>query len=101
MPTNPPSVETERDDTSRRGSPAQACRVQQSKGLAVSEAATRRTAGIFGLLASLFIVAQVPLYFLYETPPDWDILARSLIGVTGCTLYLVFFTGMRHLVRSV
>jgi hypothetical protein len=68
----------------------------------VSEAATRRTAGIFGLVASLFIVAQVPLYFIYDAaPPDWNILTRSLIGITGCTLYLVFFTGLRHLVRTV
>ncbi len=67
----------------------------------MSEAATRRTVGIFGLLASLFIVAQVPLYFLYETPPDWDILTRSLVGVTGCTLYIVFFTGLRQLIRTV
>ncbi|GIF65957.1 hypothetical protein Ais01nite_39920 [Asanoa ishikariensis] len=67
----------------------------------MSEAATRRTAGTFGILASLFIVAQVPLYFLYETPPDWDILTRSLVGITGCTLYLVFFAGLRQLIRTV
>ncbi|MEV0715076.1 hypothetical protein [Asanoa sp. NPDC050611] len=67
----------------------------------MSEAATRRTAGVFGLLASLFIVGQVPLYFIYEVPPDWDILTRSLIGIAGCTLYLVFFTGLRHLIRTV
>ncbi|SNS89081.1 hypothetical protein SAMN05421812_102239 [Asanoa hainanensis] len=67
----------------------------------MSEAATRRTAGTFGILASLFIVVQVPLYFLYETPPDWDILTRSLVGITGCTLYLVFFSGLRQLIRTV
>ncbi|MEV4533711.1 hypothetical protein AB0J82_07760 [Asanoa sp. NPDC049518] len=67
----------------------------------MSEAAIRRTAGTFGILASLFIVVQVPLYFLYETPPDWDILTRSLVGITGCTLYLVFFAGLRQLIRTV
>ncbi|MEV4757816.1 hypothetical protein AB0J86_22245 [Micromonospora sp. NPDC049559] len=68
----------------------------------MSEAATRRTAGIFGILASLFIVAQVPLYFIYDgAPPDWDILTRSLVGITGCTLYIVFFIGLRQLVRTI
>jgi hypothetical protein len=67
----------------------------------VSEAKIRRYTGLFGLIASLFIIVQVPLYFIYETPPDWDILTRSLIGITGCTIYIVYFAGLRQLIRHV
>lgn len=66
----------------------------------MNDATTRRYAGLFGIIASLFIVVQVPLYFLYSgAPPDWDILTRSLLGITGCTLYLVFFVGLRHVIE--
>jgi hypothetical protein len=67
----------------------------------VPETAIRRYTGMFGLIASLFIIAQVPLYFMYETPPDWNILTRSLIGITGCTVYIVYFIGLRQLIRQV
>ncbi|MEV6005852.1 hypothetical protein AB0M29_03520 [Streptomyces sp. NPDC051976] len=66
----------------------------------MNDATTRRYAGLFGIIASLFIVVQVPLYFLYSgAPPDWDILTRALLGITGCTLYLVFFVGLRHVIE--
>ena len=42
----------------------------------------RRT-GLFGVVAAAMIVVQVPLYFMYETPPDWNILTRTLIGLVG------------------
>jgi hypothetical protein len=58
----------------------------------------RRT-GLFGILAAAMIIVQVPLYFMYETPPDWNILTRSLIGLVGCIFYLVYFTGLRLLVQ--
>lgn len=68
----------------------------------MNDATTRRCTGLFGIIASLFIVVQVPLYFLYSgAPPDWDILTRSLLGITGCTLYLVFFVGLRHVIERV
>jgi hypothetical protein len=67
----------------------------------VSEPTIRRYTGIFGLIASFFIIVQVPLYFVYETPPDWNILTRSLIGITGCTVYIVYFIGLRQLIRAV
>jgi hypothetical protein len=66
----------------------------------VSEAIIRRYTGLFGLVASLFIIVQVPLYFIYETPPDWNILTRSLLGITGCTIYVVYFIGLRQLIRQ-
>lgn len=68
----------------------------------MNEASMRRYAGIFGIVASLFIIVQVPLYFIYAAaPPDWNILARSLIGIIGCTLYIVFFVGLRQIVLRV
>ncbi|MFG1688740.1 hypothetical protein ACGFNP_51940 [Nonomuraea sp. NPDC049269] len=67
----------------------------------MTEPTIRRYTGLFGIIASLFIVVQVPLYFIYETPPDWDILTRSLIGITGCTFYIVYFIGLRQLIRHV
>jgi hypothetical protein len=70
--------------------------------MVVSEVETRRYTGLFGIVASLLIIVQVPLYFIYSAaPPDWNILTRSLVGVTGCTFYLVFFTGIRQIVRQV
>ena len=60
----------------------------------------RRLCGIFGIMASAMIVVQVPLYFMYSgAPPDWNILTRTLIGLVGCTLYLVYFVGLRLLVE--
>jgi hypothetical protein len=68
----------------------------------VSETVTRRYVGLFGIIASLFIAVQVPLYFLYSgAPPDWNILTRSLIGVTGCTFFVVYFIGLRQLIVKV
>ncbi|WP_242902778.1 hypothetical protein [Actinomadura terrae] len=68
----------------------------------MSEAATRRYTGMFGVIASLFIIVQVPLYFIYSgAPPDWNIITRGLIGVTGCTFYIVYFIGLRQLVVRV
>jgi hypothetical protein len=67
----------------------------------MTESTIRRYTGLAGIIASLFIVVQVPLYFIYETPPDWNILTRSLLGITGCTVYLVYFIGLRQLIRHV
>jgi hypothetical protein len=67
----------------------------------VTEATIRRHTGLFGLIASLLIIVQVPLYFMYETPPDWNIITRSLIGITGCTLFIVYFAGLRQVIVKV
>jgi hypothetical protein len=68
----------------------------------VSEATTRRYTGLFGIIASLFIVVQVPLYFLYSgAPPDWNILTRSLVGIIGCTFFIVYFIGLRQLIHQI
>lgn len=66
----------------------------------MTEATTRRYVGLVGVVASLIILAVVPLYFLYSgAPPDWNILTRSLVGITGCAVFVFFFTGLAHLVR--
>lgn len=67
----------------------------------MTEATIRRYTGLFGVVASLLIFVQVPLYFMYDgAPPDWNILTRSLIGVTGCTFYIVYFIGVRQVLRK-
>jgi len=68
----------------------------------VSEAKTRRYVGLFGIISSLLIIVQVPLYFTQSGPaPDWNILTRSLIGVVGCTFFVVYFIGLRQLINRV
>lgn len=68
----------------------------------MNEATMRRYTGALGIIASLFIIVQVPMYFLYSgAPPDWNILTRSLIGIIGCTVFIVYFTGLRQLIRQV
>ena len=67
----------------------------------MSEAAIRRYAGLFGLFASLFIIVQVPLCFIDETPPGGDILTPNLIAITGSTVYIAYVIGRRHLIRHV
>jgi hypothetical protein len=68
----------------------------------VSEATTRRYAGLFGIIASLLIIVQVPLYFTQSgAATDGNILTRSLIGVVGCTFFVVYFIGLRQLINRV
>ncbi|HEY2672791.1 MAG TPA: hypothetical protein VGJ07_20790 [Rugosimonospora sp.] len=68
----------------------------------MSEATTRRYTGLFGIIASVLITVQVPLYFLYSgAPPDWNILTRSLIGIVGCTFFIVYFIGLRQLIHQI
>jgi hypothetical protein len=68
----------------------------------MGEAKMRRYVGAFGVIASLFIIVQVPLYFIYSgAPPDWDILTRTLIGLIGCTFFIVYFVGLRQLIHQV
>jgi hypothetical protein len=67
----------------------------------MTEPTLRRNTGLFGLVASLLIIVQVPLYFMYETPPDWNVITRCLIGITGCTLFTVYFAGFRQIIVRV
>jgi hypothetical protein len=60
-----------------------------------------RVGGVSGLLVGVLGVASVPLYFVYSGPPPaWDVLTRNLITVLIVPCVLVFFAGLRHLLRG-
>ena len=68
----------------------------------MTESSTRRAVGLFGIIGSLLTISLVPLYFIYSgAPPDWNIITRSLIALIGCTVFIVFFIGLRQLVLKV
>ena len=57
--------------------------------------------GIAGLLARHSPLIEVPLYFVYSrAPPDSNVLTRSVFGLLGMTLLVVFMTGIRQLVKD-
>ncbi|GAA5078947.1 hypothetical protein [Nocardia iowensis] len=61
----------------------------------------RRTTGAAGLAATLLMLVELPLYFVYGgPPPDWNIFTRSMFGLTGTMLLVVFMIGIPHLVRA-
>ena len=62
----------------------------------MTESQLRRHTGIFGLVATLISLTEIPLYFTYNgAPPQWDILTRVLVGVVGSTILIVFLAGYR------
>ena len=62
--------------------------------------AVQRTAGIAGLVAAILMLVELPLYFVYDgAPPDSNVLTRSLFGLLGLTLLIVFVSGLGHLLR--
>jgi hypothetical protein len=67
----------------------------------MTEGSVRRYAGAFGLAASLLLLLQIPLYFMYSgAPPDWNILTRILLSACGSTLLIVFLAGFRQVIRQ-
>jgi hypothetical protein len=63
--------------------------------------AIRRTAGIAGLVAAVLTLIELPLYFVYDgPPPDSNVLTRSLFGLAGLTLLVVFMTGLGYLLKQ-
>jgi hypothetical protein len=61
----------------------------------------RRYTGMFGLLATVISLTQLPLYFIYEgAPPQWDILARVMVSIIGSALLIVFLSGFRLIIRQ-
>ena len=63
--------------------------------------AVRRATGVAGLVAAILTLIEVPLYFVYSgPPPDSNVLTRSVFGLLGMTLLLVFMAGFRHLVKD-
>jgi hypothetical protein len=62
----------------------------------MTESSLRRYTGIFGLVATLISLTEIPLYFMYDgAPPRWDILTRVLVGIVGSTILIVFLVGFR------
>jgi len=62
--------------------------------------AIRRVAGVAGLIAALLMLVELPLYFVYDgAPPDSNVLTRSLFGLTGLTLLVVFISGLGYLLK--
>ena len=52
----------------------------------MTEASVRHHTGTFGMIASIVLLLQVPLYFMYPgPPPDWNILTRILLSIVGST----------------
>jgi hypothetical protein len=62
----------------------------------MTESSLRRHAGIFGLVAALISLTEIPLYFMYDgAPPQWDILTRVLVGIVSSTILIIFLVGFR------
>ncbi|MFG1793550.1 hypothetical protein [Nocardia sp. NPDC049149] len=60
----------------------------------------RRTTGAAGLVATLLMLVELPLYFVYSgPPPDWNIFTRSIFGLLGNTVLVVFMVGLPHLLK--
>jgi len=62
----------------------------------MTELSLRGYTGIFGLVAALISLTDVPLYFMYNgAPPQWNILTRVLVGIVSSTVLIVFLVGFR------
>ncbi|PXX57402.1 hypothetical protein DFR70_11857 [Nocardia tenerifensis] len=67
----------------------------------MNDTVIRRTTGAAGLAATVLLLVELPLYFVYGgAPPDWNILTRSMFGLIGNTLLMVFMLGLPHLLKS-
>ena len=61
----------------------------------------RHHTGIFGLVASVISLMQLPLYFMYpDAPPQWNVLTRILVSIIGSSILIVFLTGFRLVIRE-
>ncbi|MGW2324842.1 hypothetical protein ACWC5C_03635 [Streptomyces sp. NPDC001700] len=68
----------------------------------MNETFARRVTGIAGISTAAAIIVEVPLYFIYSgPPPDWNVLARLLIGIVALAFLIVFVTAFRELVKRV
>jgi hypothetical protein len=67
----------------------------------MTELRLRRNTGIFGLVATLISLTQLPLYFIYPgAPPQWDILTRVMVSIVGSAILIVFLVGFRLVLRQ-
>lgn len=61
----------------------------------------RRYTGVFGLVASVISLMQLPLYFIYPgAPPQWDVLTRILVSIVGGSILIIFLCGFRLVIRE-
>ncbi|MFF3223965.1 hypothetical protein ACFYV7_14325 [Nocardia suismassiliense] len=61
----------------------------------------QRTTASAGLIATLLTLVELPLYFVYGgPPPDWNIFTRSMFGLIGSALLVVFMVGLPHLLKA-
>ncbi|MGV9406469.1 hypothetical protein [Streptomyces sp. NPDC003667] len=66
----------------------------------MNETAARRLTGVAGIATAAALIVEVPLYFVYSgPPPDWNVLARLLIGIFALAFLIVFVTSFRELVK--
>jgi hypothetical protein len=62
----------------------------------MTELSLRRHTAIFGLVATVISLTDIPLYFMYTgAPPQWNILTRVLVGIVSSTILIVFLVGFR------
>ena len=61
----------------------------------------RRFTGLFGLVAAIISLIQLPLYFMYPgAPPQWNVLMRILVSLVGTSILIVFMCGFRLVIRQ-
>ena len=58
------------------------------------------TTAIFGILTFALVPVTVGLYFIYEEPPVWNVLARALISILSLLFTVVFFTGFLYTTKK-
>lgn len=67
----------------------------------MTEVRLRRYTGMFGLVATLISLIQLPLYFMYQgAPPQWNILTRIMVSIVGSTILIIFLVGFRLVMRQ-
>jgi hypothetical protein len=67
----------------------------------MTEVRLRRYTGMFGLVATLISLIQLPLYFMYEgAPPQWNVLMRIVVSIVGSTILIIFLAGFRLVMRQ-
>ncbi|MFZ3468408.1 hypothetical protein ACODT3_35185 [Streptomyces sp. 4.24] len=67
----------------------------------MNENLVRRLMGLSGIAAGALAAVTIPLYFASSGPPAAsNVLARILVNLLTCGALLVFFVGLRHVIRG-
>ncbi|MGW6421107.1 hypothetical protein ACWF82_00375 [Nocardia sp. NPDC055053] len=60
----------------------------------------QRITGAAAIAGATCTLIELPLYFVYAgPPPDANVLTRSLFGLVGITLFVVFMSGVAYVVK--